>query len=109
MAEHSVAEPANMSERCVALVSQLFQSQHGTIPTVCEWGLEKLENLQRQQFFLSTKYDFKPVHELSQRLKAYLFKNILLSHEFLSFPVGFVDHDLQNILPTVGDIYYKEN
>lgn len=45
MTQHSVAKPANMSERSVALVSKLLQSQHGTITTVCERGLEKFENL----------------------------------------------------------------
>ncbi len=34
-----------MSKRSVALVSKLLQSQHGTITTVCEGGLEKFENL----------------------------------------------------------------
>lgn len=45
MTQHSVAKPANMSERSVALVSKLLQSQHGAITTVCERGLEKFENL----------------------------------------------------------------
>lgn len=38
-----------------------------------------------------------------------LLQNILLSHEFLSFSAGFVNHDLQNILPTVGNVHHKEN
>lgn len=45
----------------------------------------------------------------SLRFKTNLFKDILLSHEFLSFSVGFVNHDLQNILPTVGDVHHEEN
>lgn len=39
----------------------------------------------------------------------YLFENILLSHEFLSFSVWFVDHDLENILSIVGDVHNKEH
>lgn len=42
-------------------------------------------------------------------LEADLFQNILLPHEFLSLSVRFVDHDLQNILPTVGNVHHKEN
>lgn len=38
-----------------------------------------------------------------------LFENILLPHELLTLPVGFVDHDLQNILATVGNIHHKEH
>lgn len=45
MAKDSVAKPADMSEWCVALIAKLLQSQHGTIPAVCERGLEKFENL----------------------------------------------------------------
>lgn len=41
--------------------------------------------------------------------KAHLFQNILLPHEFLPFSVGFVNHNLQNILPTVWDVHHKEN
>jgi hypothetical protein len=36
-----------MPEGGVALVTKLFQSQHGTIPAVRERGLEKFENLKR--------------------------------------------------------------
>lgn len=42
-------------------------------------------------------------------LEADLFQNILLPHEFLSLSVRFVNHDLQNILPTVGNVHHKEN
>lgn len=41
--------------------------------------------------------------------KTNLLQNILLSHEFLSFSAGFVNHNLQNILPTVGNVHHKEN
>lgn len=34
-----------MSKRSMPLVPKLLQSQHGTITTVCERGLEKFENL----------------------------------------------------------------
>lgn len=39
----------------------------------------------------------------------YLFQDILLPHEFLSFSVGLVNHDLQHILSAVGDVYHKKN
>lgn len=55
MAQHPVAKPANMSERSVALVSKLLQSQHGTITTVCERGLEKFENLKWKERILIPK------------------------------------------------------
>lgn len=38
-----------------------------------------------------------------------LFENILLPHELLTLPVGFVDHDLQNILATVGNVHHEED
>lgn len=38
-----------------------------------------------------------------------LLQDILLSREFLSFSVRFVDHDLQNILSAVWDVHYKED
>lgn len=38
-----------------------------------------------------------------------LLQNILLSHEFLPLSVGFVNHDLQNVLPAVWDVHHKEN
>lgn len=41
--------------------------------------------------------------------EVHLFQNILLPHEFLPFSVGFVNHDLQNILSTVWDVHHKEN
>ena len=37
----------------------------------------------------------------------HLFEDVLLPHELLSFPVGLVDHDLQHVLPTVGDVHHK--
>lgn len=49
------------------------------------------------------------VNTKSTELKAYLFKDVLLSHQFLSLPIGFIDHDLQHVLPTVGDVHHKEN
>ena len=39
----------------------------------------------------------------------YLFEDVLLPHELLSFSVGLVDHDLQHVLPTVGDVHHKEH
>ena len=41
--------------------------------------------------------------------RRYLLENILLSHQFLSFPVGFVDHDLKNVLTVVGNIHHEEH
>lgn len=49
------------------------------------------------------------MHLQSVGFKTNLLEDILLSHEFLSFSVGFVNHYLQNILPTVGDVHNKEN
>lgn len=49
------------------------------------------------------------IDEDSLRFETNLLQNILLPHEFLSFSVGFVNHDLQNILPTVGDVHHKED
>lgn len=46
MAQHSVTKPADVSERSMALVAQLFQPQHGAIATISERGLEKFEYLQ---------------------------------------------------------------
>lgn len=48
MSQHSVAEPTDVSKWSMALVPKFFQSQHGTIPTVCERSLEKFENLKRK-------------------------------------------------------------
>lgn len=42
-------------------------------------------------------------------LRRYLLENILLSHQFLSFPVGFVDHDLKNVLTIVWNIHHEEH
>lgn len=39
----------------------------------------------------------------------HLFENILFPHQLLSLPVGFVHHDLQNILSVVGNIHHKEH
>lgn len=47
VAENSVAKPADVSKRRVALVSELLQSQHGAVAAVCERGLEEFENLQQ--------------------------------------------------------------
>lgn len=96
----------------MALVPKFFQSKHGTITTICERGLEKFENLQWKGRILIPQNVVK--HKLAMQLqplgfKTNLFKDILFSHEFLSFSVGFVDHDFQNILPTVGDVYHKEH
>lgn len=41
--------------------------------------------------------------------QADLFENILLPHELLALPVRFVDHDLQDILATVGNVHYEEH
>lgn len=48
MAQHSVAKPADVSERSVALIAQLLQPQHWAITAVREWGLKKFEYLQRK-------------------------------------------------------------
>lgn len=45
VSQDPVAEPANVSERSVALVPQLLQPQHRAIPAVCEGGLQQLEDL----------------------------------------------------------------
>ena len=97
-----------MSERSVTLVSELLQPQHGTIATVCERGLEEFENLEGKWRILIAK---KCCHlkMLGLRFKTNLLQDVLLSHEFLSLSVGFVNHDLQNILPTVGDVHHEEN
>lgn len=41
--------------------------------------------------------------------QSYLFQDILLSHEFLPFTVGFIDHDLQHILSIVRNVYHKKH
>lgn len=109
MPQHPVAQPADVSERSVALVSELLQPQHGTIAAVGEGGLEEFENL---KWKIPQKIIHNPNRSVqleSLGFKSYLLQDILLSHEFLSFSVGFVNHDFQNILPTVGDVHHKEN
>lgn len=99
-----------MPKRSVALISELLQSQHGTVTAVCERGLEEFENLEMEmESFNTPKYVFNQLLNQSLEFEADLLQDILLSHQFLSFPVGFVNHDLQNILPTVGDVHHKEN
>lgn len=94
----------------MALVSEFLQSEHGTITTVCERGLEKFENLKwKYRILISKNVNLKSMHLQSVGFKTNLLEDILLSHEFLSFSVGFVNHYLQNILPTVGDVHNKEN
>lgn len=39
----------------------------------------------------------------------YLFQDVLLPHEFLSLSVGLVDHDLQHVLASVGDVTHEED
>ena len=39
VSQDPVAEAADVSEGCMPLVSQLLQTQHGAITTVCERGL----------------------------------------------------------------------
>jgi hypothetical protein len=41
--------------------------------------------------------------------EVYLFKNVLFPHEFLSLSIGLVDHDLQHILASVGDVTHEED
>lgn len=41
--------------------------------------------------------------------QADLFENVLLPHELLTLPVRFVDHDLQDILATVGNVHHEEH
>lgn len=45
MSQHTVAQSADVPEGCMSLVTQLLQTQHGTITTVCEWGLKQLKDL----------------------------------------------------------------
>lgn len=45
MPQHPVAEPADVSEGSMTLVSQLLQAQHGAIAAVSERRLQQLENL----------------------------------------------------------------
>ena len=40
---------------------------------------------------------------------SYLLQDVLLPHELLSLSVGFVDHDLQDVLSVVGDVHHKEH
>ena len=45
VAQHAVAEAADVAEGGVALVSQLLQPQHGPVAAVRERGLQQLEDL----------------------------------------------------------------
>lgn len=45
VSQHSVAEPADVSEGSMTLVSKLLQPQHRAIATVRKWCLQQLENL----------------------------------------------------------------
>ena len=45
VAQHAVAEPADVPEGGVSLVPQLLQPQHGPVPAVRERGLKELEDL----------------------------------------------------------------
>lgn len=107
MAQHSVAQPANVSERSMALVAKFLQSKHGAITAICERGLKKFENLQRKGRIIKSKKG--PKTDAVSCFKTNLFQDVLLPHQFLSFSVGFVHHDLQDILPTVRDVHHEEN
>lgn len=107
MSQHSVAEPADVSEGSVALVPQLLQPQHGTVPAVRERSLEKFENLEGKMEHVGPH--IPATHSCESHPQANLLQNVLLPHEFLSFPAGFVDHDLQNILSTVGNVHHEED
>lgn len=39
----------------------------------------------------------------------HLFEDVLLPHQLLPFPVGLGDHDVEDVLPIVGDIADKEH
>lgn len=113
----------------MTLVGQLLQPQHGSISTVCERSLQQLEDLYAREKLVTTATipnmkleqhaDSNSLAGLTTMLLCvmirgigegwYLFENILLSHELLSFPVGFVDHDLQDILAIVGNIHHKKH
>lgn len=43
--QNAVAQSADVSEGGMTLVSQLLQTQHGSVSTVCEWRLQQLEDL----------------------------------------------------------------
>lgn len=45
MAKHSVTKPTDVPERSVSLITKLFQSEHGSIATVCKWSLQELKDL----------------------------------------------------------------
>lgn len=109
----------------MTLVGQLLQPQHGSISTVCERSLQQLEDLYTGEKLVTTatipnmSADSNSITGLTTMLLCvmiqctgegwHLFENILLSHELLSFPVGFVDHDLQDILAIVGNIHHKKH
>lgn len=40
---------------------------------------------------------------------SHLLEDVLLPHQLLPFPVGLGDHDVQDVLPIVGDIANKEH
>ena len=42
-------------------------------------------------------------------MHGYLFEDVLLSHQLLPLAVGLGDHDVQHILPIVGDITDKKH
>lgn len=43
--QDTVTQAADVPEGGMALVSQFLQSQHGTVPAVCEGSLQQLEDL----------------------------------------------------------------
>lgn len=43
--QNPVTQAADVSEGGMTLVGQFLQSQHGPVPTVCEWSLQQLEDL----------------------------------------------------------------
>lgn len=47
MTQDSVAKATDVTKGGMALIRKLVQSQHRTIATICEWGLQQLEYLRK--------------------------------------------------------------
>ncbi len=46
--QNPVTQAADVSEGGMTLVSQLLQTQHGPVPTVCERSLQQLKDLRAE-------------------------------------------------------------
>lgn len=62
MTQNPITQAADVSEGGMTLVGKLLQSQHGSVPTVCERSLQQLEDLSKRDTVVTivTMLNVKP-------------------------------------------------